>query len=87
MKQVGQFFEDFEPHVFVDITGEGLNLNADLQTLSTFAQLEQDPVRRQAIIEVMARKKGLDFGSLPKSPPAPMQPSPVQVTQNKPAAA
>lgn len=62
-------FEGFKAFVSVDITGEALNLDADLQTLGTFAQLEQDPVRRQAIIELMARRKGLDFGSLPKMPP------------------
>jgi hypothetical protein len=86
MKGVGDLFKDFAPHAFVDITGEGLNLNADLQTLSSFAQLEADPVRRSAIVELMARKKGLDFASLPKSPPMPppgMTPSPMQPMPQK----
>lgn len=66
MKQV---FADFQAKASVDITGESLNLDATLQTLATMAQLEADPVRRSAIIEEMARLKGLDFGSMPKSPP------------------
>lgn len=73
MKGMDKVFENFKPRVSVIITGEQVNLDSDLQTLGSFAQLEADPVRRSAILELMARKKGLDFGSLPKSPP--MQPT------------
>ena len=70
MKGTETLFENFKPRVSVIITGEQVNLDSDLQTLGSFAQLEADPVRRSAILELMARKKGLDFGSLPKSPNA-----------------
>lgn len=74
MQGITDMFESFKPSVSVIITGEQASLNADLDTLIAFANLEQDPVRRQAIIELGARKKGLDFGSLPKTPVQPEQP-------------
>ncbi len=77
MEGVSELLKNFKPHVCVDITGEGVNLDAELQTLGSFAQLTADPVRRDAIVELMARKKNLDFGALPKSPPMPMNPAPV----------
>jgi len=69
MKEIRKVFEDFEPSVSVVITGENSTLPQDLQTLSTFIQLEEDPVRRSAMIEMAMAKKGLDVASLPKSPP------------------
>lgn len=87
MTGISDLFDDFKPNVSVNITGEQVNLPADLQNLQVFAGLEQDPVRRSAIIELMARKKGLDFGSLPKSPPQALPPSPMQVTNKQPVAA
>jgi len=75
MTALKEVFDDFKPHVSVVITGEQLNLDADLQTIGTFASLEQDPVRRSALIEMAMKKKGLDVAALPKSPPMPMQPN------------
>ena len=75
MKELKKVFEGFKPNVSVVITGENVSLDSDLQTLSTFIQLEQDPIRRQALIEVAMRKKGLDVGALPKSPPIVQQPA------------
>lgn len=57
------------------ISGENVSLTSDLQTLSTFIQLEGDPVRRTALIEQAMRRKGMDVESLPKTPP----PQPGQV--------
>lgn len=68
MTSVKEMFKNFVPRVQVNITGEQVSLDADLQTLASFVQLEADPIRRSAIVELMARKKGLDFGSLPKTP-------------------
>lgn len=82
MTSVKQMFENFKPRVQVVITGEQLSLDADLQTLASFVQLEADPVRRSAIVELMARKKGLDFGSLPKS--SPMQPTEAPTRASQP---
>jgi hypothetical protein len=76
MASVKQVFKDFQPSVSVVIAGENSTLPQDMQTLSTFIQLEQDPVRRSAMIELAMSKKGIDVASLPKSPPmpSPMQP-------------
>lgn len=76
MKGTKQLFESFKPHISVIITGEQVNLDADINTLVSFANSEIDPVRRSAILELAAKKKGLDFGKLAKSPP--MQPQPQQ---------
>lgn len=70
-------FKDFSPNVSCVITGENSTLPQDMQTLSTFIALEQDPVRRGALIEMALAKKGIDVASLPKSEPG-MMPSPMQ---------
>ena len=78
MKATEKMFDGFKPHISVIITGEQLNLSADLQDLMGFIGLEQNPERRSAMIEMAAKKKGLDFGSLPKSEPQPQpQPAPA----------
>lgn len=66
MQGMKKMWEDFKPHVTVVITGENSSLPADLETLQTFIALEQDPVRRSAMIELAMKKKGLDVASLPK---------------------
>lgn len=73
MKGLKQTFKDFEPSVSCVITGENSTLPQDMQTLSTFIALEQDPVRRSALIEMALAKKGFDVAALPKSGPAPAQ--------------
>ena len=81
MEGLKEVFEDYKPNVSVVITGENSRLPEDLQTLATFIQLEQDPVRRQALIEKAMKMKGIDAEGLPKSPP--MQPmQPMQPQQN-----
>jgi hypothetical protein len=82
MNALEEVFEDFRPNVSVIITGEQLDLDSDLQTIATFASLETDPIRRTALIEMAMKKKGLDVGALPKSPPMPMQ-----LPQQQPATA
>ena len=78
MKATEKMFDGFKPHISVIITGEQLNLDADLQTLMGFAGLEQDFVRRTAMIEMAMKKKGIDVGALPKSEPQPQpQPTPA----------
>lgn len=66
-------WKGYAPGVSVDITGEALRVNEDLQTFVQFAQLEADPVRRTALIEMALKKKGIDVESLPKTPPLPPQ--------------
>ena len=81
-------WDDFKPRVRVIITGENFNLAADLETLQTFIQLEADPIRRTALIEIAMSKKGIDAASLPKTPPqvmAPPQAPPARVPQKQPS--
>lgn len=86
MKGLKAVFKDYLPSVSCVITGENSTLPQDMQTLSTFIQLEQDPIRRSAMIELAMSKKGIDVASLPKSPPmgpgGPGTPSPMQPDAN-----
>nr|AUN36873.1 hypothetical protein [uncultured bacterium] len=82
---LNEAFEDFKPHASVVIDGENLNLDSDLQTIGTFASIEPDPVRKSALIEMAMKKKGIDVGALPKSPPQPLQVAPQAA--NTPTAA
>lgn len=70
MQGLKETFKEFEPSVSCVITGENSTLPQDMQTLSTFIALEQDPVRRSALIEMALSKKGFDVAALPKSAPA-----------------
>lgn len=81
MQGLKEMFTDFKPNVSVVITGEQVALDSELQTLGTFVSLEMDPVRRTALIELMMKKKGIDAGALPKSPPGTL--SPIQPGQNQ----
>ena len=84
MKGLEKAFNDFLPKVAVNITGEQTSVDNDLQTLGTFVSLEMDPVRRSAMIELMMKKKGVDVGALPKSPPQPLpQPDPTQPSREQ----
>jgi len=67
-----EMWKDFKPRVRVTITGENYNLAAELDTLNSFIQMEQDPVRRTALIEMAMLKKNIDVSALPKTPPQPI---------------
>ena len=69
-----QVFKDFKPSVSCVITGENSTLPADMQTLSTFIALENDNVRRTALIDYALAKKGFDVSSFPRTPPQQMAP-------------
>ncbi|MFA6475735.1 MAG: hypothetical protein WCV88_06140 [Patescibacteria group bacterium] len=89
IKVEDDFWDGVKPRIKVDITGEGVSLPEELETLKTFVQLEQDPIRRSALIEMAMKKKGIDVSQLAKTPPQPVQqpqqePNP-QLTANAPA--
>lgn len=63
------FFDDVKPRVRVTITGEQTRLATEMETLSSFIALEQDPLRRSALIEIAMAKNGIDIGNLPKMTP------------------
>jgi hypothetical protein len=70
----------------VVIVGENTNKVEELQTLATFIQMEGDPVRRTALIEMVMAKKGIDVAKLPKTPPQPqIQPQTAPVGQGQSA--
>ncbi len=66
------YFDKYKARVSVDITGEGVNTDAEVETIVQFAGLESDPVRRSAMIELGMLRKGIDVAGLPKSPPVAM---------------
>jgi len=85
-----EMWEEFYPRVRVNITGENYQLTTELDTLNSFIQLEQDPVRRTALIEMAMAKKGINVAQLPKTPPVPpsqpeqpQEPNPLDATLKK----
>jgi hypothetical protein len=68
VKLESEMWKEFYPRVRVAITGENYNLAVDLETLQTFIALEQDPIRRTALIEIAMKKKNIDVSTLPKTP-------------------
>lgn len=77
------FWDNFKPRVKVIITGENVQLVSELESLYSFIQLEADPVRRTALIEMAMAKKNIDISNLPKSPPMPQQVQPNQVAKEQ----
>lgn len=75
-----EMWEGFKPRAFVVISGENVNVVKDLESLKNFATIEQDPVRRTALIELAMKKVGIDVEKLPKTPPQMMQ-SPQKVAE------
>lgn len=69
MENVNQLFDDFKGEAVVDITGESTTIVQDMATLAQFIGLEQDPVRRSAMIELAMKKSNIDVDALPKSSP------------------
>jgi len=67
------FWDNFKPRVSVVITGENVALAAELESIFSFTQLESDPIRRTALIEMAMAKKNMDISNLPKTPPQPPQ--------------
>lgn len=66
-------WDDFKPRATVVIVGEQVNIISEVETLKNMALASQDPIRREAIIELIGVKKGIDIEKLPKTPPQPVQ--------------
>ena len=75
-------WKEFAPKARVKISGENVNLEAELQSLSSFIALETDNLRRTALIEMAMKKQNIDISQLPKTPPQQMQPQPQQQNQS-----
>lgn len=61
------WLDDVKPRIAVVISGENVTMTEDLQTLLSFIQLETDPIRRTALIEMAMKRKGIDIEDLPKT--------------------
>jgi len=86
LKLSKDMWDEFKPRMTVVITGENVNMLAELETLQTFITLETDVVRRTALIELAMKRKGIDVESLPKSPPmSPPQPEQPQGQKKQPS--
>lgn len=79
LKVESGFWNNFKPRIKVIISGENVKLATDLETFYSFIQLESDPIRRTALIEMAMKKKNVDVSNLPKSPPMPQQVQPAAV--------
>lgn len=74
MKNFKDMFDGFKKYMYIDITGEKSTMTEDTQTLTTAIQLEADPIRRSALLDMILKDKGFDVARLPKSqPPQPQQ--------------
>ena len=82
-----EMWADFKPRAMVVIVGENVNVVAELETLRSFIALEQDPVRRSALVTLALKKKNIDVDKLPKTPDQQLQQSalagPQTPTQTK----
>ena len=76
------FWQNAELRMKCKITGENVKLTADLESIFEFTQLEADPVRRSALIEMAMAKKNMDISSLPKTPTEMMMPQQQVTNQN-----
>jgi hypothetical protein len=79
IKAEKSYWTSFEPRIRVELGGERVALMAELETLANFIALENDTVRRTALIELAMKKKGIDVDSLPKTPPEALMPQQAQV--------
>lgn len=77
------FWDNFKPRVRVVITGENVQLAGEMESLYSFIQLEADPVRRTALIEMAMSKKNIDISNLPKTPPQPIQVQPNTIAKEQ----
>lgn len=63
------YWDDFLARIEIDPTGEGLNVNAKVDTLNSMVALETDPMRRAFLLDQIWAKLGVDTTKLPKASP------------------
>ncbi|MDD4110212.1 MAG: hypothetical protein PHS54_01515 [Clostridia bacterium] len=73
IKAQKKWMANVRPRISVIISGENIGLAQELETLATFIALEQDPVRRTALIEKAMKIKGINVEALPKTEQMPQQ--------------
>lgn len=62
-------FENYKPRISVIITGENTRRMEERDAFVQFIPMEQDVLRRSAMIEEAMRRSSIDVGNLPKSTP------------------
>jgi hypothetical protein len=60
------YWKGFEARMEIDITGESMNVRADMESLNSVIALETDPVRRTFLLDKIYSKLGIDTTKLPK---------------------
>jgi len=68
-----KMFEGFKPRCQVIISAESVNLMAELETLYSFIQLEQDPIRRNYLLDMAYVRKGINIDSMPRTTEMPIE--------------
>jgi hypothetical protein len=67
------YWDDFLARIEIDPTGEGLNVNAKVDTFNSMVALETDPMRRAFLLDQIWAKLGVDTTKLPKASPVTQQ--------------
>jgi len=78
MKGIEKAFKGFKPRFSIVITGENSRKPVKLESYATFIALEQDPVRRRALIERAMKLQDIDISDLPKTEDLGPQPIPPE---------
>lgn len=78
IKNIKEIWEGIMPRLNITITGENFNMKERLETLTTFVQLEADPMRRAYILDTIYQLKGIP------TPPEQPQPEPQQQQPQQP---
>lgn len=77
MSGMKDLFDGFKKNVYVSITGEADTIDEDTQSLVNIIGLEQDPIRRSVMLDMILKSKGFDVTVFPK----PQLPQPIQQSQ------
>lgn len=75
VKGMEDMWEGFKKALNVDIHEERSTVTEDSQTLTQLINLEADPVRRSAMLDIILKNKGFDVAKFPRfQPPVQQQP-------------
>jgi len=76
VKLIKDMWDSVKPRIMVNITGEGVNMNANIQKIQFAIQLEADPARRSGLVDMLMAKLGIDTSTLPEANPEMMMNAP-----------
>jgi hypothetical protein len=79
IKNAKEIWDNVIPRLYVTITGENYLMNEQFQDLLNMIELEQDPERRDWILDALYKARGIPIPPKTQAAPAPQQP---QATPN-----